>query len=68
MCKNGKTKNGVQKYICSSFNYTCSETTDTKVTPIHLSFYVWINLIHNLLDGFSIRRIAEENNISIYTD
>lgn len=68
MCKNGKAKNGVQKYICSSFNYTCSETTDTIVSPSHLSFDVWSNVIDNLLDGFSIRRIAEENNISIYTD
>ena len=68
MCKNGKTKNGVQKYICSSFNYTCSETTDTIVSPSHLSFDVWSNVIDNLLDGFSIRIIAEENNISIYTD
>ena len=66
MCKNSKTKNGVQKYICSSCNYTCSETTDTIVSHSHLSFDVLSNVIDNLLDGFSIRRIAEENNISIY--
>lgn len=67
MSKNGKTKNGVQKYICSNCKYTCSETTDTIVSHSHLSFDVWSNVIDNLLDGFSIRRIAEENNISIYT-
>lgn len=67
MNKNGKTKNGVQKYICGNCKYTCSETTDTIVSHSHLSFEVWSNVIDNLLDGFSIRRIAEENNISIYT-
>ena len=67
MSKNGKTKNRVQKYICNSCNYTCSETTDTIVSHSHLSFDVWRNVIDNLLDGFSIRRIAEENNVSIYT-
>lgn len=67
MSKNGKIKNGIQKYICSSCNYTCSETTDTIVSHSHLSFDVWSNVIDNLLGGFSIRRIAEENNISIYT-
>lgn len=67
MNKNGKTKNGVQKYICKHSSYTCSETTDTIVSHSHLSFDVWSNVIDNLLDGFSIRRIAEENNVSIYT-
>lgn len=67
MNKNGKTKTDVQKYICSSCRYTCSETTDTIVSHSHLSFDVWSNVINNLLDGFSIRRIAEENNISIHT-
>lgn len=67
MSKNGKTNNGIQKYICSKCKYTCSETTDTIVAHSHLSFDVWSNVIDNLLDGFSIRRIAEENNISTYT-
>ena len=67
MNKNGKTKNGVQKYICKHCSYTCSETTDTIVSHSHLSFDVWSNVIDNLLDGFSIRRIAEENNISVFT-
>lgn len=67
MNKNGKTKNCVQKYICGNCKYTCSETTDTIVSHSHLSFDVWRNVINNLLDGFSIRRIAEENNISFYT-
>lgn len=67
MNKNGKTKNGVQKYICKHCSYTCSETTDTIVSHSHLSFDVWSNVIDNLLDGFSIRRIAEENNVSVFT-
>jgi len=67
MSKNGRTKNGIQKYICSICKHTCSETSDTIVSHSHLSFDIWSNVIDNLLDGFSIRRIAEENNISIYT-
>lgn len=65
--KNGKTKNGIQKYICSKCKNTLSETTNTIIYHSKLSFDVWKNVIDNLLDGFSIRRIAEENNISILT-
>ena len=65
--KNGKTKNGVQKYICSSCKLTISETTNTVIYHSKLSFEVWSNIIDNLLDGFSLRRIAEENNISLLT-
>lgn len=65
--KNGKTKNGIQKYICSECNATLSETSNTIICHSKLSFEVWKNVIDNLLNGFSIRRIAEENNISNYT-
>lgn len=65
--KNGKTKNKIQKYICSNCSYTCSETSNTIIYHSKLPFEVWSNIIDNLLDGFSIRRIAEENNISVYT-
>ena len=65
--KNGKTKNGVQKYICSCCRTTSSETSNTIICHSKLPFEVWKNIIDNLLNGFSIRRIAEENNISIYT-
>ncbi len=65
--KNGKTKNGVQKYICSGCKATISETTNTIIYHSKLSFEIWSNIIDNLLDGFSLRRIAEENNISLLT-
>lgn len=65
--KNGKTKNGIQKYICSGCKSTLSETSNTIICHSKLSFEVWKNAIDNLLNGFSIRRIAEENNISNYT-
>ena len=67
--KNGKTKNGVQKYICSNkkCKNTLSETTNTTTYHSKLSFNVWSNVIDNLLDGFSLRRISEENNISLPT-
>ena len=65
--RNGKTKNGVQKYICSICKLTSSETTNTIVCHSKLSFEIWKNIIDNLLNGFSLRRIAEENNISLLT-
>lgn len=65
--KNGKTKNGVQKYICPGCKNTISETTNTIIHYSKLPFEVWSNVIDNLLDGFSLRRIAEENNISVLT-
>ena len=63
--KNGKTKTDIQKYICSGCKNTIFETTNTIIHYSKLSFEVWSNVIDNLLNGFSIRRIAEENNISI---
>lgn len=65
--KNGKTKNGMQKYICSGCNKTFSETTGTITYHSKITFNVWKNIIDNLLDGFSLRRIAEENDISLLT-
>ena len=65
--KNGRTKNGIQKYICSSCKATLSETTNTIICHSKLSFEIWRNVIDNLLNGFSLRRIAEENNISLLT-
>ena len=65
--KNGTTKSGVQKYICSGCKTTISETTNTVICHSKLSFEIWKDVIDNLLNGFSLRRIAEENNISILT-
>ena len=57
----------VFRYICSGCNNTISETTNTVIYHSKLSFDVWSNIIDNLLNGFSLRRIAEENNISVLT-
>ena len=65
--KNGTTKSGVQKYICSGCRITFSETTNTVICHSKLSFEIWKDVIDNLLNGFSLRRIAEENNISLLT-
>ena len=65
--KNGKTKNGIQKYICSNCKKTYSETTDTVIYHSKLPFSIWANIIDNLIDGFSLRRIAEQNHISLKT-
>ena len=65
--RNGKTKNGIQKYICSGCKKTLSETTSTIICHSKLTFEIWSNIIDNLLNGFSLRRIAEENKISLLT-
>lgn len=65
--RNGKTKTGVQKYICNSCKHTFSETTNTIVYGSKLSFNIWKNTVDNLLDGFSLRRISAENKISLKT-
>ena len=65
--KNGKTKNGIQKYICPGCKNTISETSNTIIYHSKLSFEIWSNVIDNLINGFSLRRIAEENNISLLT-
>lgn len=44
-----------------------SETTNTIICHSKLSFDVWSNVIDNLLNGFSLRRISEENKISVLT-
>ena len=65
--KNGRTTNGIQKYICSNCKATYSETTNTIINHSKLSFEIWKNVIDNLINGFSLRRIAEENEISLLT-
>ena len=65
--KNGNTKSGIQKYICPECKETMSERTDTISLGSKLPFSIWKNVIDNILNSFSIRRIAAENRISIDT-
>ena len=65
--RNGKTKNGIQKYICPYCNKTYTETTNSVIYHSKLSFTTWSKVIDNLVNGFSLRRISEENNISLKT-
>ena len=67
LSKNGHTKNRVQKYICPNCKTTFSETTGTITYCSKLPFEIWKNVIDNLIDGLSIRRIAKKNNISVQT-
>ena len=65
--KNGITKSGIQKYICPKCKKTMSERTETISLGSKLPFSIWKNVIDNILNSFSIRRIATENKISIDT-
>lgn len=66
MSKNGHSKTGVQKYICSNTEckFTLSETTGTVTYYSKKPFEVWKNIIDNLIDGLSLQRIADKNHIS----
>ena len=66
MNKNGHTKPGVQKYMCSNLEckFTLSETTGTVTYCSKKPFEVWKNVIDNLVDGLSLQRIADKNKIS----
>lgn len=64
LSKNGHTKSGVQKYVCSSCRKTLSSTTNTLTYYSKLSFEIWKNQISDFFDGLSLRRTAEKNNIS----
>lgn len=62
--KNGLAKNKVQKYICSNCRETISETTGTITYRSKKDFTIWKVVIDNLIDGLSIRRIAQKNKIN----
>ena len=62
--KNGKTKNNVQKYICSNCKKTATETTNTLTYYSKLDFSIWKSCIDNIIDGLSIRRMAEKLEIN----
>lgn len=42
-------------------------SSETIICHSKLSFEIWSNVVDNLLDGFSLRIIADENNISLLT-
>ena len=62
--KNGLAKNKVQKYICPYCKKTITETTGTITYRSKKDFNLWKEIINNLIDGLSIRRIAKKNKIN----
>jgi len=60
--KNGKTKNGVQKYICSGCKKTLSETTNTIICHSKLSFEIWLSKFR----GVSTRHFQEYLDWFVY--
>jgi transposase-like protein len=64
MAKNGHTKVGIQKYICSSCKETATETTGMVSYCSKKTFSIWKEVVNNLIDGLSIRRIASKLDIN----
>jgi len=65
--RNGKTKTGVQKYICKDCKTTISETTGTVLYHSKKTFDIWKEVIDNLFDGLTLRRMSEKLKINLHT-
>lgn len=68
--KNGKTKDGIQKYICPGCKNTFSETTNTIIYHSKLSFEIWSNVIDNLISKNNTTNnveISKHNGNSFFT-
>ena len=61
--RNGKRKDGTQKYICKDCGKSFVITTNSIVSGTRKDFNVWIKYIDFMLNGFSVRKAAEECGI-----
>ena len=61
--RNGKRKDGTQKYICKDCGKSFVITTNSIVSGTRKDFNVWIKYIDCMLNGFSVRKAAEECGI-----
>ena len=61
--RNGKRKDGTQKYICKDCGKSFVITTNSIVSGTRKDLNVWIKYVDCLLNGFSVRKAAEECGI-----
>lgn len=61
--RNGKRKDGTQKYICKDCGKSFVITTNSIVSGTRKDFNVWIKYVDCMLNGFSVRKAAEECGI-----
>ena len=61
--RNGKRKDGTQKYICKDCGKSFVITTNSIVSGTRKDLNVWIKYVDCMLNGFSVRKAAEECGI-----
>lgn len=61
--KNGKRKNGQQKYKCKNCGYYFSESKDSFISGTHKSVAVWETFIWCMNEGYTVRKAAEKCEI-----
>ena len=61
--RNGKRKDGAQKYICKDCGKSFVITTNSIVSGTRKDLNVWIKYVDCMLNGFSVRKAAEECGI-----
>ena len=61
--RNGKRKDGTQKYICKDCGKSFVITTNSIVSGTRKDLNIWIKYVDCMLNGFSVRKAAEECGI-----
>lgn len=67
LVKNGKTKTGVQKFICVDCHKSQSSTTNTVLYSTKRSYVDWVLFLKCELKEYTLREIANEIGISLRT-
>lgn len=65
--KNGKRKNGQQKYKCKNCGYYFSDTKDSILSGTHKSIEVWETFIWCMNEGYTVRKAANRCGIAKHT-
>ncbi len=67
LVKNGKTKQGRQKYRCMDCGKSYSDTHNSIVKGSKKPYYVWEAFIQCMMNGFSLRKISSLIDITTQT-
>lgn len=65
--KNGKRKDGVQKYICKDCHRNFTATSDTVISGSKKALYTWIKYIECMLDDNTLQECADKCHIHLNT-
>ncbi len=65
--KNGKSKSGMQHYLCRNCNKAFSASTNTILQNTCKPLHVWKKYIECMVSGMSLRKTAELCSISLVT-